>query len=76
MDNASKLWCVITLAAILAAVLLDPLAHEPRLVAQMRHDSRAGVQVASKSIRSGLRTTSTEAGAIVSRLGRMMGVRK
>ena len=74
MDSRAKShhWIAATLAAVLASLLLDTTAHEPRLTAQMGRESHAGALVASKSIRAGMRTTSAQAGAIVARVGRMM----
>ena len=68
----SQTWIAATLAAVLASLLLDTTAHEPRLTAQMGRESHTGALIASKSLRSGLRTTSAQAGAIVARVGRMM----
>lgn len=68
----SQSWIAGTLAAVLASLLLDTTAHEPRLTAQMGRESHTGAMVASKSIRAGLKTTSAQAGAIVARVGRMM----
>ena len=64
----SQRWIALSLAAVLASLLLNTTAHEPRLTAQMGRESHAGAMVASKSIR----TTSAQAGAIVARVGRMM----
>jgi hypothetical protein len=69
----SQSWAVVTLAAILAALLLDTPAHEPKLSHQIASESRAGVQVAQVGLRLGMRHTGAAVGTVVSKVGRMLG---
>ena len=64
----SQSWIAVSLTVVLAALLLDPLAHEPKLTHQIARDGRQGLVVA----RVGFRATSAHAGAIVAKVGRMM----
>ena len=51
--RASQRWIAATLSIILSALVLDPVAHEPRLTDQIGTDSRAGLHVAQRGLRAG-----------------------
>jgi hypothetical protein len=69
----SQAWALGTLSFVLAALLLDTPAHEPRLSHQIASESRAGVQVAHVGFRTGMRHAGAAVGTVASKVGRMLG---
>lgn len=63
----SQSWIALSLAAVLSALVIEPVAHEPRLTAQVAQDSRGGLLVARRGLVSG----AGEVVGVVVKMGRV-----